>query len=545
MATIALHHGRRFSLARVREAVRTDLRGTTAMGLIEGCERLGFHARGVHAAFEALAQVPMPAVAHWEEEGRSHYVVLHRITKRRVVVADPARGVRHLTHGEVQKHWSGVLILVTPDEDLARGDTVAESEPSWRRLLHLLAGQRRDLAEAALAAVLLMVLGLGTAVYIQALLDSALALRSVQTLHLLGVAMLIVILARAVLGVLRSYFLVHVGQRIYACLYTGYYRHLLRLPVQFFDNRRVGELISRLSDSGRIRELLTGTTASVAVDLIVVVGPSGAGPRHLGAAQTRASHPLSTEMHMKRPTGFAAAAALLCGACASGGAEELSWTSSPPASLFLREKTPAPGQQCTMSPDASVPALDALFDSAAVAGALRAVPGSGAAVFSVAVHRPSERVRDPIDSVRVRETIDTARVVESTLPAERARQIAEVLRQNVRPSVRGGFLLRVDLPGPQLRRAASITCLPAVRNGDGVQRLLRSAAQEGLRGAPVVDISIREDGSTGEVVVRQSSGDIRVDQAAARIAEAMEFHPFLVNRIPTAFVLRAPVAIGQ
>jgi TonB family protein len=249
---------------------------------------------------------------------------------------------------------------------------------------------------------------------------------------------------------------------------------------------------------------------------------------------------------MERPIGFAAAVVLvLCAACSSGGRAGPSWTNSPPPSLFMQAWSPAPGQECAVATERPLPALDAMFDSAAVTRALQAVPDSGTVVYSVAIHRPEEQVRDPIDSVRVRERIDTARIVETTLPEETARRIAEVLRQNVRPSVRGGFLLRIDSPGPRFRRAQSIGCLPAVRNVDEIQRRLRSAAQEGLHGTAVVDISIREDGSVERATVRQSSGDLGVDRAIAGIAEAMEFHPFLVNRIPTAFVLTTPLAIGR
>lgn len=267
LATILLHHDRTTSLGRVREAVRTDLMGTTAMGLVEGAERFGLRARGVRADLNALPTLPLPAIAHVEEPGRRHFVVVHRVGRNGVVVADPAAGVRRMPLSEFAAWWTGVLVLLSPDAPFT-----AEPERSpARRLLSLLSGHRRSLVDATAAALVLAVLGFASAVYVQMLIDSALMTRSARTLHLLGAAMLLVIAARAVLGILRSYFLLVVGQRIYAQVHASYYRHLLRLPMSFFDTRRVGELASRLNDAGRVNSLLTGTTAALVVDLLMVV----------------------------------------------------------------------------------------------------------------------------------------------------------------------------------------------------------------------------------------------------------------------------------
>lgn len=269
LATVARHYGRRLSLGRVRQVSSTDEMGATALGLVEGAEQLGLNAKAVEADEEALDDLPKPTITHWVVDGRSHWVVLHKIGPKQAVVADPARGLRRLSRSEFVRRWTGVLLLVEPDQDFDRRD---QDEPIWKRLLRLQVVQGRDLVAAAVAGILYTILGLATAFYVRLLVDRVLVTQDMGMLHLLGAGMVLVVLVRAGLTALRSYFLLYAGQRIYARLLTGYYRHILRLPMRFFDARKVGDLLARLEDSEQVRNLLTGTTATAAIDLIMVLG---------------------------------------------------------------------------------------------------------------------------------------------------------------------------------------------------------------------------------------------------------------------------------
>src|SRR5438309_942186 len=97
LSMIAAYYKKRLSIAQIRESAGTDRRGTSLMGLSSAAEQVGFQARAVRASREALAQLFLPAVAHWREGNRNHFVVLYRFSPRRVVVGDPAVGLRRLT----------------------------------------------------------------------------------------------------------------------------------------------------------------------------------------------------------------------------------------------------------------------------------------------------------------------------------------------------------------------------------------------------------------------------------------------------------------
>src|SRR5262252_5279240 len=90
LATVALHYRRPIGLEQMRDLAGTDRIGTNLLGLLQAAERLGFSAKGVKGAYEALPGVPLPAIAHVKtDEGLGHFVVLHRVRSNAVIVADP------------------------------------------------------------------------------------------------------------------------------------------------------------------------------------------------------------------------------------------------------------------------------------------------------------------------------------------------------------------------------------------------------------------------------------------------------------------------
>ena len=139
------------------------------------------------------------------------------------------------------------------------------------RFLGLLRGHRPLLAEAICCALLMMLLGLCSSYFIQHLVDSVLVRNEVRLLNLLGTGMLCVVAFKVLFGIVRQYLLAHVGRKVDLALISDYTRHILRLPMQFFEMRQVGDIHSRIDDADSVREAISGTTLTVVVDGILVV----------------------------------------------------------------------------------------------------------------------------------------------------------------------------------------------------------------------------------------------------------------------------------
>lgn len=271
LATVARHYRLSIGLESMRRLTGSDRSGTSLLGLVEGAEGLGFAARAAMGSEESLEELPLPAIAHvTNEAGDGHFVVLHRVQRRSVVVADPARGVERLARTDFSKRWTGYVLILVPDparRESAQGDPAT----SWGRFLRLLRPHTSLLAEGFFCAVLMTVLGLSTSFFIQHLVDSVLVQHEWRLLDALAIGMLAVITFRTAFGILRRYLLVHVGKKVDLNLISDYARHIIRLPLWVFEMRRIGDLLSRLSDAVKVRDAVSGAALTALVDGTLVI----------------------------------------------------------------------------------------------------------------------------------------------------------------------------------------------------------------------------------------------------------------------------------
>jgi ATP-binding cassette subfamily B protein len=272
LATIARHYRRPIGLQTLRHLAGTDRGGTNLVGLLRAAERLGFAAKGVKGPYEALAALPLPAIAHVQrEDGPGHYVVLYRVRRNKVLVADPANGIRTLSREDFSKDWTGYLLLVVPTESFGQPALAGAPVSPWRRFVGLLGGHTPVLGEAFGCALFMTLLSVSTSYFVQHLVDSVLVRHETRLLNALGIGMVLIVVFRTLFGALRQYLLAHVGRKVDLTLMAGYARHILGLPLSFFETRRVGEILSRLHDAVKVREAISSTTLTALVDGTLVI----------------------------------------------------------------------------------------------------------------------------------------------------------------------------------------------------------------------------------------------------------------------------------
>ena len=258
---VAAFYGRRQSIAALRNRAGTDRQGTNLAGLVRAAESIGLRPRAVRARPEAFDEIQLPAIAHWTEGGRNHFVVVYRHGRKHVTLGDPAVGQRRVTRAEFDTHWTRTLLLVEPTPDLA-----SMGDAALATLWGLVRIHKRLFTDALIAAVLITALALASSFFIQVLVDFIVPSGSGPTLNWLGIGMLGVLGARSAFLTLRAYLMAHLSQRIDAEIVMGYHHHILGLPLSFFSARRTGEIAARLHDAVKIRNALGGTGLAVIVD---------------------------------------------------------------------------------------------------------------------------------------------------------------------------------------------------------------------------------------------------------------------------------------
>ncbi|NND96632.1 MAG: peptidase domain-containing ABC transporter [Pirellulaceae bacterium] len=271
LATVALHYGFRFPVQKLRTIAGTDRAGTNLMGLVTAAETIGFVTRPVKGSLSALSKISCPAIAHViNDDGSGHFVVIHKVTKSKVVIADPGQGIVKLKAEKFREIWTGYLLLLEPDatRELRKND---QTPSPFHRLIHLLWQARAVLLEAFVCAVLMTLLGITTSFFVQHLVDSVLVRNEVALLNAFGIGMTLVLIFKVFFGIIRQYLLAYAGRKIDLTLISAYARHIFALPMSFFEMRQVGEILSRVNDAGKIREAISGTALTVMVDAVMVL----------------------------------------------------------------------------------------------------------------------------------------------------------------------------------------------------------------------------------------------------------------------------------
>ena len=245
------------------EWVQRQLRGQRPRNLVEAGEKMGLVLRRVIISFEELRKLTLPALLHWEQES---WVVVYEIRGDRLIIANPlnpSQICESVPLSAVQTAWDGQLWQVEPIQKQDKFNLSWFLPAVWR--------YRGLLSEVLFASFTLQLLGLATPLITQVVIDKVMVQESLPTLDVMAIALLSVAIFEAVLGVLRLFIFTHTARRLDLSLSAQLFRHLMRLPLAYFESRRVGDTVARVQELENIRQFLTGTAMTVILDSIFAV----------------------------------------------------------------------------------------------------------------------------------------------------------------------------------------------------------------------------------------------------------------------------------
>lgn len=277
LSSISSYYGLDLPLSKIRQIAHTDRRGTNILGLTEAAHKLGFDTKAVKSVHDdgtvnliPLQQIPTPAIAHVIVNNKLlHYVVIYRVSKSFITIMDPATGELHKKKlDDFAKEWTGILVLMLPTEDFRKGDSTVSM---LSRFMFLLKPHKGIITQAIIGALIYTLLGLGTSIYVQKIVDFVIPDGNKNLLNLLSIVMIAILIISLFIKYIKTIFMVKTGLKIDSKLILGYYKHLLKLPQSFFDNMRSGEIISRINDAVKIRTFINETLVSLTVNIFTVI----------------------------------------------------------------------------------------------------------------------------------------------------------------------------------------------------------------------------------------------------------------------------------
>ena len=252
LAMVASYHGHDVDLAGLRRKFSTSLKGVTLARLMAMAGQLGFTCRPLKLDMENLRQLKTPCLLHWD---LNHFVVLNRVGKRRIVVHDPAYGIRELSWKEVSEHFTGVALELSPSADFA---SVRERQAvSLRALTGRVRGLVPALAQILLLALALEVFALAAPFYLQWVLDQVMVSADHDLLSLLGLGFIGIAVFSALVTAARSWAVTWLGTTLNVQWASNLFGHLMQLPLGWFEKRHVGDIVSRFGSIQTIQRTLT------------------------------------------------------------------------------------------------------------------------------------------------------------------------------------------------------------------------------------------------------------------------------------------------
>ena len=247
--------------------IRHEL-GTAALGMGEmlRCARtFGLKARAIESEWAGLAKLPLPAIAARRDGG---FFILAKASGDSVLLQDPAAGrPQILDRAAFEALWNGRLMLATRRAGLT--ELARRFDITW--FLQAMHKYRRLLAEVLVASFFLQLFALISPLFFQVVIDKVLVHRGLTTLDVLIVGLLAVAVFEAILGGLRTYVFAHTTNRIDVELGARLFRHLLALPIAYFESRRAGDSVARVRELENIRNFLTGSALTLVIDLLFTV----------------------------------------------------------------------------------------------------------------------------------------------------------------------------------------------------------------------------------------------------------------------------------
>jgi len=243
--------------------VQRQLPGQRPKNVVAAAEKLGLQLRRLQTSWNDLRQLSFPALLHWQQ---AHWVVVYGIKSDRLIIANPlnpSQTCQTIPQSLVETAWDGQLWQVEPIQQQDKFNLSWFLPAVWR--------YRRLLGEVLFASFTLQLLGLATPLITQVIIDKVMVQESLPTLDVMGIALLLVAFFEAFLGILRLFIFTHTARRLDLSLSAQVFRHLMRLPLAYFEARRVGDTVARVQELENIRQFLTGTALTVILDSIFAV----------------------------------------------------------------------------------------------------------------------------------------------------------------------------------------------------------------------------------------------------------------------------------
>lgn len=266
LAMVATYHGNKIDIASIRKMQTTNHNGMNLRQMTIIADRLELASRGLKCSLKDVEKLSLPCILHWD---LTHFVVLTSVKKNCVYINDPALGKRKITYDQLSNHFTGIALELTPTNTFRKRDQRVRMRLSqlWSKLV----GIKTSLLSLFGLSVILQIIALVNPYYMQWVVDEVLISQDTPLLLVLAIGFSLLMLVDVISSIIRSYLILRISNMMSMQMGVNLLRHLLKLPMDFFEKRHIGDIVSRFGSLSTIRERITTGFVETIIDGVMSV----------------------------------------------------------------------------------------------------------------------------------------------------------------------------------------------------------------------------------------------------------------------------------
>jgi len=244
---IARNYGKHYNADTLRRIAGYNKEGVSLLGISETAEKIGFRTRGIKLTYEQLKEVELPAVLHWNQ---NHFIVLIGISKNKIRVADPAKGIISYSSETFKKHWlssenenneaTGIALLLEPTPAFYREEGEKEHKLSWNLVMQYLMRSKWQITQVFAALIVTSLIQLIFPFLTQSIVDTGINAQNLQFVVVVLIAQLMLTFSKTFVDFIRSRLLLRISNILNLQILSDFWIKITKLPLSYFDSHHMG-----------------------------------------------------------------------------------------------------------------------------------------------------------------------------------------------------------------------------------------------------------------------------------------------------------------
>lgn len=268
---IAKFYGKSYSHQTLRDRCHITREGVSMLAISDAAESIGFRTTGVKLNWKQLRyEMPLPCIVHWNQK---HFVVVYHIDKKGYVkVADPAAGLLKYEANDFLSSWLqsansgyGLALMLAPTPTFYEEEGEAQNKYSFLSIYQYLKPYRSYIVQILVAMLTASIISLILPFITQSVVDTGISSGNISFVLMLLIAQMMLTMGGMANNIIRSWLMLHTTTRVSISLISDFLCKLMKLPISFFDSKRVGDIMQRIEDYNRIQSFLTGSLLSMVI----------------------------------------------------------------------------------------------------------------------------------------------------------------------------------------------------------------------------------------------------------------------------------------